>query len=144
MLYLLWVWTNKHIMTFIHQSIIKSISIALKILCALPIHPGFWPPVLPFPEEVTELESAGSLFVCLFLAAPPGKWSPWGQGSEPSFSCDLCCSCGDAGSKAPAMLGWGLNLCPSAPEMLQILLHHSGNWKRQPFLFLNAFYFFPL
>ena len=49
-----------------------------------------------------------------------------GQGSDPSHSCNLCCSCGNAGSLS-TVPGRGLNLCSCAPEMLLIPLHHSGN-----------------
>ena len=49
-----------------------------------------------------------------------------GQGSDPSRSHNLSCSCGNAGSLT-TVLGWRLTRHPSAPKTLSIPLCHSRN-----------------
>ena len=69
-----------------------------------------------------------SLWIRFFFSFSVNLWHmdfP-GQESDPSCSCDLCHSCGKAWSLTPAM-DWRLNLCPSTPVTLPILLCHSGN-----------------
>ena len=69
-----------------------------------------------------------------FLAAPWRMEFPV-QESDPSCSYALSCSCGNAGSLTPTVLGWRSNLRPSAPKMLPIPWHHSGI---APFASLHA------
>ena len=61
-----------------------------------------------------------------------------GQGSDPSCSCELLCSCGKLGSFNPLCWAGGWNLHPGAAEMLPIPLCHSGNFT--PFLFVYLFF----
>lgn len=70
-----------------------------------------------------------------FLAAPQLMEFP-GQGSASSLSCNLSHSCGNAGFLTHC-IRLGSNLHPRAPEMLPILLYHSGNSKMFPFTFFQ-------
>ena len=71
---------------------------------------------------------------CLFFfpnACARGTCKFQGQGLNPSHSCDLHCSCGNAASFEPTAAGQGLNLhfCnhPSCCSWLFNPLHHSRN-----------------
>ena len=55
-----------------------------------------------------------------------------GQGSDPNHGCDLRFRCDNAGSAAHFALP-GINLQPSAVEVLLIPFCHSGNSKGFPF-----------
>ena len=62
-----------------------------------------------------------------------------GQGSDPSYSCDLHCIWSNTRSLTHCA-GPGSNLSPSTAEMLQIPLCHSGNSKANVFF---STYFLP-
>ena len=49
-----------------------------------------------------------------------------GQGANPNHSCDLCHSCGNAGSLTNCA-GLGIKPASQAPGSLLILLYHSKN-----------------
>ena len=87
---------------------------------------------LPLPAPCSQVPLLPGLsFYCLcfsffFFLAAPQHMEFSDQGSGWSCSCDLSHSCSSAGSLTHCA-GLGSNLCPSAPEMLLILLRHSGN-----------------
>ena len=63
-----------------------------------PFLPSFPTPGPPSPASGTHHSTVCfSNFFFLFWL-PLGVWHSWGQGSEPSWSCNLCCSCVNAGS----------------------------------------------
>ena len=66
-----------------------------------------------------------------------------GQRTNISHSCDILWSCGKAGSLTHCA-GLGLNLHPSAPEMLPILLCHRRNSNRQKIHFSTIDHYLSL
>lgn len=62
-----------------------------------------------------------------FLAALQHVEFP-GQGLDPSYSCSLCCSCGNATSSKPTARP-GMDLHPGTAEKLPILLCHRRNFS---------------
>ena len=69
-------------------------------------------------------------FFFFFFFLPPLAYGAPGEGSDLRGSCELICSCSNARSLTHCA-GWGLNLRPSAPKTLPILLHHSRSSKQQ-------------
>ena len=64
-------------------------------------------------KERKKTESVVDIIIIIILFWPPhGHMEFLGQGSDPSPSCNLSQSCGNA-----TVPGWGVSLCPGIPKM---------------------------